>query len=98
MLPDKKITDKFNSFAGREVAVIETPHKTKYGTIMSYAVAPTDTTVADFRKAVEAAGLSLRLFLPNEMGTCDFRTNRFNATVEKEADGKFRIQKDFRIG
>ena len=40
----------------------------------------------------------LRVWWDGIMGTMDFRTNRVNAHIEKEADGKYRVSNRFNIG
>jgi hypothetical protein len=99
-----KITDVFNKFAGREVAVIETPYKQhlKHAGItvegISTEFAPNEPTIAEMEKAAKDNGFTLRLWLPDGAGTCDYRTDRINAHVEKGADGKYRVSKNFDIG
>lgn len=91
MLPDKKLTARFNKFIGREVGV--TTPEGRRSTIDA-----ADPVLSDLRKAAEKAGFSVRVWLPDSFGTCDFRENRLNVSVEKGADGKYRIADDFRIG
>lgn len=98
MLPHEKLTRNFNKFAGCEVNVTETTHDTQYGKVKSVHVHGDDPTLTELRVAAEAAGLNLRLLLPGAGCTADYCDDRLNVHVAKEADGKYRIQKDFKIG
>ena len=97
------VSNQFNSFAGKEVTVTEKPwtRTSKYlGEISGVSVIldNNDPVVKELNDAVTAAGLHLRLWLPGTMGTMDYRLNRVNAHVEKESDGKYRIQPNFNLG
>ena len=93
----------FNQFAGKEVAVTEVPYKFtfKSGTSVEGVTVRADDnepTIAALSEAAAKAGYSLRLWLPGTAGTCDWDDTRLNAHVEKEADGKYRIQPNFNLG
>lgn len=95
----------FGRFAGQEIEFTETPYKRELKsigqTIEGVTIQPAnsdDPVLKDMRKTAEAHGLSLRLWWPGLMGTMDFRGDRVNAHIEKEADGKYRIQPHFSIG
>jgi hypothetical protein len=87
----------FNRFAGKEVDVIETVQNTKYGRVISMRVVEPSPIVDELRAALDEAGFSLRLWLPGFEGTSDHRTDRVNVSVNKDADGKYRID-HFDIG
>lgn len=95
---------EFNKFAGREVGVTETPFKTEFKNLgityegVHVEIQKDDPAITELTTAVQAAGLRLRLWLPNTMGTMDFRRDRLNVHVAKEADGKYRIQPNFNLG
>jgi hypothetical protein len=95
---NRDLSGHFNRFAGKEVAVEETTHKTKYGTYVSAHLAKANPVVAELKQAIEDMGLHMRLWLPGSAGTCDFRMDRVNVHVEKEADGKYRIAPRFDLG
>ena len=85
----------FDRFAGREVEVVtNTPLP---GRGASVKLNPQDEAVTELRKAVEDAGYSLRVWLPNTIGTMDYRTNRVNVSVNPDMKGVYRIG-SFRIG
>jgi hypothetical protein len=97
------VSEQFNKFAGLEVAVTEKPYKHTFRsgrTVegVSVVLDENDPVVKELNDAVAAAGLHLRLWLPDTMGTCDMNMSRVNAYVEKEADGKYRLQPKFSIG
>lgn len=85
-MSQKNIASLFNKFAGKEVQVIKS------------RLAASNPVVDELKQAAEDAGLILRLWLPGTVGTRDYRTDRLNAHVNKEADGKYRIASDFDIG
>ena len=84
------LEEVFNKFAGKEIQVTETDRGVQ--------IAKSDKTVSELKKAIEEAGFRLRLWMPNSMGTCDFRTDRVNVHVGKGKDGKYRVGKKFNIG
>jgi hypothetical protein len=102
-ISQKKLAALFNQFAGREIAVVESKHKMKIGDkeydIENVDLAnKKDATVAEIEKVAAANGLHVRLWLPTWFGTCDWDDRRVNVHVEKEADGKYRVQKHFDLG
>lgn len=92
MRPDKKLTAQFNKFIGREVQC--TPATSERRSTYDAA----DPVLSELREAAKKAGFSVRVWLPDSFGTMDYRTNRLNVSIHQEADGKYRIQDDFRIG
>jgi hypothetical protein len=90
------LSDQFQRFAGKEVEVTETTHQTKCETITSTHLVEPSPIIEELKQAV--GGLELRLWLPGQMGTMDFRMDRLNVHVNKDADGKYRIGPDFRLG
>lgn len=95
---------EFNKFAGREVGVTETPFKTEFKNLgityegVRVEINKDDPAITELTAAVKAVGLHLRLWLPDTMGTMDYRLDRLNVHVRKEDDGKYRIQKDMGLG
>jgi len=96
------IAHLFNKFAGKEVAVTETQQSINIGgtvhTFNEVSLAPNDPVVKAMQKTAEDNGLHLRLWLPGSMGTCDYRTDRVNAHVDKGPDGKWRVGNRFDLG
>jgi hypothetical protein len=92
------LSAQFQRFAGKEVEVIETTHQTKYGPMISTHLVEPNPIIEELKQAVTDAGLKLRLWLPDRMGIMDYRTDRLNVHVGKEADGKYRISPAFTIG
>jgi len=98
------ISKAFNKFAGREVECVEetkTHHFKSLGDITLTEVRlkdPNDAVLQELRDEAAAMGLKLRVWLPGTMGTMDYRTDRLNVHVGKEADGKYRISPNIGIG
>lgn len=100
----KDVSAIFNKFAGREVEVKEvTIHcgsgRSPYHTITecNFAHNP-EPLVQEMEKTASDNGLTLRVWLPGIVGTMDYRTDRVNAHIEKETDGKYRVSSRFNIG
>jgi hypothetical protein len=98
------VTNIFNKFAGQEIAVTETEktHKMRNGQDYKYThiafADENDPLLTGMRETADKHGLSLRIWLPNSMGTCDMRMDRVNVHVNKDEDGKWRIGKQFNLG
>lgn len=88
----------FNKFSGREVTVTETSENHNGRSYTRAEITGNDATISEIRAEAAAMGLELRVWLPNSMGTMDYRTNRLNIKIAKEDDGKYRIQNSFNIG
>jgi hypothetical protein len=97
----KDITAIFNKFAGKEIRVVEKTHtitiEGKAYTEARAELGQREPTVAAMKKLASDHGLTLSVLLPGQISTTDYRTDRINAHVEKDADGKYRIKK-FGIG
>ena len=96
------ITRKFNAFAGREVHVHEKTETVIIGggtySTPVYTIDKNDPTVKAMQKLAENEGFVLSIHLPGAISTMDIRDDRINATLKKERDGKWRVQKGFSIG
>jgi len=79
------LTKLFNKFAGKEIPV-------------SFASNRRDPTLEEMENLAKANGLILRVWFPDTLGTMDLRNDRINAYVNKEADGKYRVGNNFKIG
>lgn len=102
-MDNKTLSALFNKFAGREVPLTVTPQSRQIGgQTYNYDIIDladkNDPTIAEIQKTAEDNGLRLRLWLPGAMGTMDVQPNRLNVHVDKEADGKYRVQKNFGLG
>lgn len=111
MKPLKKNTKKdpldashmFNSFAGLEVDVTETPmtHEFRSGEKFDYvdtSYADDEPTIVALREFAKAKGLKLRVAFPDSMLTCDHVLNRATVRLEKSEDGKWRVSPKVRLG
>lgn len=86
---EKDILSVFNKYAGKEVAVVETPY---------LDFQENDATITAIEKDARENGLSVRVWLPGSFGTMDMNPHRLNVHVEKEADGQYRVQPKFNLG
>ena len=95
----KSITQLFNKFAGREVAMTEIIDF-HGGCLPEVTVAPDlrDPTFQEMEKVARENNLTLRLIWPDKAITDDFGFSRVNAHIEKGQDGKWRVGKDFTVG
>lgn len=104
MVPDQTLQDLFGKFAGRSVAASEkthTLHLKNLGMKESFTLVHlrrNGRTLRQLTEAARAAGYSLRVWTPGCAGTCDFIDTRLNVSVEKDAEGKYRLGRDFRLG
>jgi hypothetical protein len=89
----------FNKFAGREVPMNSRVVKVSGYTFheIEPALKP-DPVLTEMEDTARKNGLTLRVFWDGMGGTCDYRTDRVNAYIEKEADGKYRVSPNFGIG
>lgn len=89
----------FNKFAGREVEMV-----TKVVKVSGYTFRETDLknnpdpVITEMEKEAKKHGLSLRVMWDGMGGTCDYRTDRVNASIEQGHDGKWRVAPHFGIG
>jgi hypothetical protein len=103
MNPD--VSKQFAKFAGKEVAVTETPWKREYkfnpGVVYEGVTArydEQDPVILSLKEETAKAGFYPRIWMPGTFGTMDYQTSRLNVHIEKEADGKYRIQPRFTLG
>lgn len=97
------IAQLFNKFAGREVAVKETVSSVivagqMYTFTEAELATPKDQTMVEMEKVAKDSGLMLRVVLPNQMVTMDYRPDRVTVSVEKDFDGKYRVGNKFKLG
>lgn len=94
------LSDTFARFAGREVKVTEKDVKFDIGgrTIetVDYKLSAKDPVIGELKKEAAKAGFSLRVWLPNTVGTMDHRMNRLNVKIGKADDGAYRINRIYR--
>lgn len=100
----RDVSSIFGKFAGREVPMKEERRpellaslEERFYTVVS-PVNPADPVLQEMRDEAKRNGLSLRLFWPGRGGTDDVRNDRVNASIEKGADGKWRVGPRFDIG
>jgi hypothetical protein len=96
------LTKLFNQFAGKEIPMTEKTRSYGPGIRGIYReinlADPKDPVIEGMKQVAKANGLKLRVLWEGVMGTMDYNPNRVTAHIEKEADGKYRISSDFRIG
>lgn len=80
---------QFDKYVGRKVLVKETQETIKIGgkdyDHINYEIETGDTVVAEIQKEYP----KVRVWLPNTMGTMDYRLDRLNVHIEKQTDGSF---------
>ncbi len=85
----------FEQFLGKKVSVTESKRKITIAgeemEIDEYKMDQNDPTISEIKK-LRGSGLT-RIWLPNSMGTMDFRMDRLNVRIEKVADGSFEVTK-----
>lgn len=92
----QKLADIFAKYAGREVETYTNPAPANRGAVER--LDPQDATVAALRAELEAEGVSLRLWMPNGIGTMDYKPNRMNVHVGPDGQGVYRLARTFRMG
>jgi hypothetical protein len=96
------LTVLFNKFAGKEIPMTEKMQSYGPGIRGVFKVVEladhNNPIIKAMGQLAQANGLSLRLLWPGVVGTMDFNPNRITANIEKEADGKYRVSGDFKIG
>lgn len=91
-----KLSAIFEKYAGRAVETYTNPAPASRGAVER--LDPQDQTVAALRAELEAEGVSLRLWMPNGIGTMDFKPNRMNVHVGPDNQGVYRLARTFRMG
>jgi len=81
----------FEEYIGQEVLCVEEKFDLRGVKFTEVSLAEKDTTIADF--ILKHAAKTVRVWLPNTMGTMDWDTNRINVYVEKNEDGKYVIER-----
>jgi hypothetical protein len=95
----RDVSDIFNKFAGREVEMEARVVKVAGYTFTEWEPKNNpDPIISEMEKTADLNGLSLRVWWPGIGGTCDYRTDRVNAHIEREDDGKWRVQPRFDLG
>ena len=99
MSPNHDVSQIFNQFAGREVAMREDTFTFKGREYKQLDLADrNDATVTEMEKFAKDNGLQLRLWWNGIAGTMDYRLDRVNAHIEQGTDGKYRIAPRFDLG
>lgn len=93
----------FNKFAGKEVPMTVTSRTMNIGgqTYTFNDVQPArkdDPVLKAMHAEAKKNGLSLRVMWEGMAGTADLRLDRANASIEKSADGKWRVSSRFTLG
>ena len=81
------------AFFNQKVEVTETPQNYRGQTRYVCDIAPTDTTIQQFRDAAAQEGLTVRVWLPGTGGTMDMKGNRLNVHVGQSFNGDWKIEK-----
>ena len=103
-MKDMDVSKQFNRFAGKEVAVTETPFKVELKNLgieyegVNADYDENDPVIKDLFAESSKAGYELRVWLPGVLGTMDSRPWRLNVFITKDDDGKYRIQPEFSLG
>lgn len=88
----KELEDKY---LGKKVLVIQTDGvqflKNAPADHSTWELSKEDTTIRILSSEALGRGLDTRLWLPTAMGTMDFRGERLNVHVTKQADGTYEI-------
>jgi hypothetical protein len=103
-MKNNSITGLFNKFAGKEISVnekIQTRTSKLSGETLNFTTYSfadeNDPLLVEMHQIAVDNGVRLRIWLPNTMGTMDYRMDRVNTRVAKGADGKYRFS-DFKVG
>lgn len=82
---------QFDKYLGRKVLVKETSETLKIGDedydFTNCEIEPSETVVSEIQKEHS----HVRVWLPGTMGTMDYRLDRLNVHIEKQADGSYEI-------
>lgn len=93
-----QLREIFDAFANRAVEVIGNKNTPPMpGFKAAVKLDPQDAAVTELRAAVQALGYKLRIWLPNGIGTMDYRTDRVNVRISPDMNGVYRMG-GFRIG
>lgn len=76
----------YEKYVGTQVAVVESEPDSKGRTHLE--IKKGDSVLSEI---ISAHGDNVRVFLPGMFGTMDFNPSRLNVSVEKQADGSYKI-------
>ncbi len=92
----------FNRFAGKEVAMHEEVKQLRIGCVIKKQTVASpldgDQTLREMHEEAAKNGLQLRVLWIGQGSTDDIVPNRVTTTIEKSADGRYRIANKFDIG
>lgn len=98
-MPAPDVSRVFRQFAGVEIAMKEQNQTLRSGGVYtSWVYDESEPTIKAMHAFAEANGYTLRVWTPYVAGTCDMQMNRVNATIDRDADGKWRVQQVFTLG
>jgi hypothetical protein len=84
----------FDKFLGQKVSVDESSTEAelfgKKRIFLRYEISKSDTVIAELRKEA-GDNTRVRVWLPNTIGTHDYRLDRINVKIEKQGDGSYEI-------
>jgi hypothetical protein len=85
------LLNKYDRFVGQTVSVVETVQEYKGKQYKEYDVSPDDTVIAEIKAEAALGKLSVRVWLPDTIGTMDLRNDRINVHIDKQEDGNYKI-------
>ncbi len=91
---------EFDQYIGQTVTVTKTTSERQIGEVTfdssTYDIPSTDSVMNSIESAAKLKGMDLRVWLPNTVGSCEYRFDRLNVSI-KESNGKYVVD-SFRIG
>ena len=97
-LEPSEILELFNKFSGKEIPVHELFDSATNETLNVDILNQPEPVIEEMKKVAAGQGYHFRVCIPGKRITKEYNTNRINASIEKGADGKWRVSNKFKIG